>query len=115
MEKPPISINANEVIGMNVDGAFLILIRKGSENDKTVMQFMERFFPKVKSEIAPAPDSKPKNPPPISLLTEDIGILNIHDTHHLLIVKRGSETEKEIFNFIAQHGNKIPRHTQCRD
>ncbi len=105
MIKPPIVLNTNENIGFDVDGSFLILIRKGSGNQKTVRQFMEKFGAKKESGETPAR----KSTPPMTLETEDIGIFSIHDTHHILIVKKDSENEKAIREFIERHGNKIAR------
>lgn len=104
---PSITLNTSETIGFDVDGSFLILIRKGSENQETVRRFMDQFGVKKSGEVPPVEEK-----PPITLLTEDIGIFSIHDTHHIMIVKKNGENEKAIREFIAQHGKKLPRTPQ---
>jgi hypothetical protein len=101
-----LTINTTEAIGFDLDASFIILVQKGSDNEREIRKLLDD-----KKEKTPASKSDQPAPPArqVELDAVQLGIFATHDTCHVIIVKRGSETEKRVREFMAQHGKKIPR------
>lgn len=102
-----LTIDTKDAIGFALDAAFIILVQKGSDNEREILKL-------IGGDKSDAPQKTPASNPPVaqmSLQAQSLGIFATHDTCHVIIVKRDSDNAKRIQEFIARHGKKLPRPT----